>query len=199
MDDKEFGAYELQYRDYAKAFWNELTTALWPDSGSLKYLPIVIVNSTHIKNGDKVYGVTHTHINTATNIGMIYPKISIIDVHATEDVKSAIRHEAIHYLLGILFKNGDDSSALFWLICDVFNGNAYSPMDSSNQIVFDIAKPYFKQIYDMHRSTKNERVATNFSLMLTAIDTIESSSPSDLDRLALQLKSCIECATIACS
>lgn len=198
MDKKDFEKHELLYREYAKMFWNDITAALWSNRGAFKYLPIVFLNhEALIKNGDKVYGVTHIHINTATNVATIYPVIGIIDVYAKEEIELAIRHEAIHYLLGILYKCHDDCSALFWLVCDCFEGNAYSPMNSKSQKVYELAKPYIVQIYEMYRTTKNEKVATHFALMLTVIDNTEADPSPNFDEFVKSLVTCIDAAGMA--
>jgi len=114
MDNKGSVMNEVRFRNYANGFWKDLTAALWSNKGALELLPIVFVTQELCdKHDDMVYGITHVHTNTATNIATVYPVVYISDIRTNEEIESTIRHEAIHYLLGILYKCHDDHSALF--------------------------------------------------------------------------------------
>lgn len=200
MDIKDIERNELLYREYANKCWNDLTATLWNNRGAFEFLPIVFVNHVlYDKNGDMIFGITYMHTNTATNVATIYPVVYISDVRTKEEIESTIRHEIIHYLLGIQYRCHDDCSALFWLICDCFDGNAYLPMNDKSKKIYIIAKPYIDQIFEMYKTTKNESVAINFSLMLTVIDDVEASLSPNFDKLKKDLEVCIEVAKTNCS
>ena len=163
----------------------------------MNFLPIVFTsNIIYDEYGGRAWGVTHSHVNKATNTEIIFPVVHISEVRTEEEIKSTIRHEIIHYLLGIQYKCHEDSSALFWLICDCFSGDAYLPMNENSQKIYDVAKPYINAIFELYRATKREGVAINISLMLMQIDNAEAGQTQDLQELEKCLKICEEAAHI---
>lgn len=51
----------------------------------------------------------------------------------TEDIKTAIRHELIHYYLKTQMLPHEDDSALFWAYCYIYDGHAYTPITSGEE------------------------------------------------------------------
>lgn len=186
---------EMLYRKYANEFWDEITSALWANNeSSFEYLPIVFTDKKICnKNGNSIWGVTHLHTNTATNIATIYPVVYISEDRSKEEIELTIRHETIHYLLGAQYNCHSDNSALFWLICECFNAGAYLPMNEKSRRIYNIAKPFISKIFEAYKLNKSEKNAINLSLMLTVIDTAEFSQTPDYIKLAEYLKVC-ECS-----
>ena len=189
--------YECQYRSYANEFWHQLTGTLWTEQESLEYLPIVFVNDAGQNIRETTHGVTHYHTNTCTGIATIYPVIYLQNLHSDTEIKRTIRHEAIHYFLGIQYRCHDDDSALFWLVCDLFDGGAYLPLDDSKDAIFKTAIPFLHEALQLYTETQSTSVACNLSLMLTAIDDAEFSNSANLNKLTQQLNVCLEAAKLS--
>lgn len=185
---------EINLREYANQFWTELSQALWVTTPTLEYLPILFA-LPHGEHG-KEYGVTHTHINTKTNISSVYPVIYLHQNRTNEEIMATIRHEVIHYLLATQYVCHGDNSALFWLICDLFNGGAYCPMNEHNRKVYEIAKPYFEEIFKLYVESKGVSIAINISLMMTTVDVAISSEEENIDfrKLESDLHLCLNAA-----
>ena len=186
---------ELFYREYANNFWNDLTCTLWNSGASFDYLPIVFADADDKNRPSKtIRGVTHTHINGKTKLATVFPVIYLDDA-SDNQIMATIRHETIHYFLAIQYGTHADDSALFWLVCDLFDGRAYEPLKDASQEIYSLSSPFFRQIFQIYQELPNNSVALNISCMLTAVDDAESSQlPVDLEKLKTQLSTCLNAA-----
>lgn len=177
---------ETEYRVYAEKVWSEITKVLWVLDEALYYLPIVFTKNPHARDVGK-QGITFIHTYLATGRTVVFPVISLAGDTDFERVKTVIRHELIHFILALQYKCDSDDSAVFWLVCGLFNGEAYLPMSKDSKELFMIAAPYLKQAYEDYSATENTRIALNISLMLSAVDTLESTNNIDTEKLTSDL------------
>ena len=181
---------EIYYREYANSFWNRLISIFNIKNKSMKYLPIVFDLSTTDKS---ILGVTNTHINDELNIASIFPVV-FIDAHTDEEhVFQTIRHEIIHYFLALSYSNSRDGCALFNVLCNIFDAGAYINASQQKQQIVDIATPYLNAAIELYEIVPNEHIASNISLMLTAINKTENDGDTcDYKKLELYLKVCLK-------
>ena len=175
---------------YADGFWSKLRDIFWVKNDSSQYLPIVFSRNT-VKNR---YGILYSHINTRTNIASIFPVVFLCKDRDDDAIKATIRHEVIHYLLAIHYQCHNDSSALFWLICDLFDGQAYVPLDPKSDLIYKTARVYLAEVYKLYTESKCMSVALNISLMLAAIDEAENNDFPDIEQLKTSLVICLDAA-----
>ncbi len=188
---------EIKYRDYASDFWKQLTNALWREQKSFEYLPIVFGYDTDKGVDKSTNGVTHFHTNTRTGISSIYPVVYLRDGRTEDEIKQTIRHEAIHYFLGLQYRCHNDNSALFWIVCDLFEGGAYLPLSEVAYDIFKTSLPFFKTAFQLYKDHPQSAVPINLALMLTAVDEVESSENPDLEHLRVGLNACLDAATLS--
>lgn len=180
-------------RDYAESFWEDLTSTLWVE-GFLEHIPMVFIDAGQDEKKPSAYGVTHYHTNTRTGIASIYPVVYLSRNRDEEDTKRTIRHEAIHYYLGIEYYCHGDDSALFWLICGIFDAGAYEPLNSRNYEIYTLAKPFFDEILCLYKTMTDKSIALNISLMMTAVDACEHSTDKTVNSLKATLSVCLDAA-----
>lgn len=188
---------EIKYRDYASSFWTQITNALWSEQQSFEYLPIVFGYDTDKGANKSTNGVTHFHTNTRTGISSIYPVVYLRGERTEDEIQQTIRHEAIHYFLGLQYRCHDDNSALFWIVCDLFDGGAYMPLSGKSDDIFEIAIPFFKAAFQLYQESPQSTVPINLALMLTAVDEAESSENPDLEHLEKGLTACLDAAKLS--
>ena len=114
-------------------------------------------------------------------------------------LRQTIRHEVTHYFLALHYYNHEDNSALFALMCSLFDGGAYEQLSDKAQLIFETAKPYLEQAYELYIRNKeidsqSIRLPMQLSIMLMEIDDAEHNQASDIKSLgaslALTLKVC---------
>ena len=54
-----------------------------------------------------------------------------------EEIKQRLRHELIHYCLYINETTYSDDSAIFHVLCQIYDAYAYAKMPDKEQIVYD--------------------------------------------------------------
>lgn len=185
---------EIEYRDYAAAFWKILTSTFCSESKFTEYLPIIFESNTENSTNETTNGVTFFHTNSRTGVATIYPVIYLREGRFKDEIKRTIRHETIHYFLGIHYRCHNDDSALFWIISDLFDGGAYKPLLQDSDDIYNTAIPFFKSAYQFYQQNHKSTVATNLALMLTAVDEAESSANPDVEQLRLSLYVCLDAA-----
>lgn len=190
---------ELKYRAYANRFWDELNSTFGHKKGIFDYLPIVFTEPP-IANGTKyIQGVTSIHVNEKKSTYSCFPIVFIRPDSTDEQLCQTIRHETIHYFLALNYYNHRDNSALFALVCGLFDGGAYEPLSNRGQVVYNAAKTYFEEAYTLLTEEKGntprcDALAIQLSMMLMEIDNAEQNQYSDIkslkSSLALLLKCC---------
>lgn len=189
VDDSKKYCYKREpYYEYAVNFWSELnyafgTTKPWPD-----YVPIVFADPSKDKRSVKSHGFTQTHINERTKKASIFPVVFLDKNRADSEIQQTIRHELIHYYLGLNYINHHDNSALFWLVCDLFDAEAYEQMNKEKQSLYDAAKQYLLQAYNLLKSEHKKNAPITLSLMLSNIDSAENEDAPNIGQLESTLR-----------
>jgi hypothetical protein len=78
-------------------------------------------------------GYTSTHQNDTTALSSMFPVVFVGDRFNDEQIFGTIRHEVIHYFLGIHYRNYSDDSALFHLVCLLFDGKEYKELNNDEK------------------------------------------------------------------
>lgn len=190
---------ESKYREYANSFWAELNDTLWKKQGVLGYLPIVFTELPTVKGMKYVQGVTSIHINEKKQVYSCFPVVFIRPDNTDSQLQRTIRHEIIHYFLALNYYNHEDNSALFSLLCGLMDAGAYETLSDKAQDIYDSAKPYLEQAYELYvrckeNTAKRDSMALKLSMMLDAIDNAEHDPASDthslVSTLSLLLRVC---------
>ena len=190
---------ESNYREYANRFWDELNSTFWQKKGVFGYLPIVFAEPPTVKGMKYIQGVTSIHIHEKKQVYSCFPVVFIRPDNTDAQLCQTIRHEVIHYFLALHYYNHEDNSALFSLMCNLFDGGAYEPLSDKAQLIFETAKPYLEQAYELYtRNKENDRKSNHLpmqlSIMLMEIDDAEHNQACDIKSLgaslALTLKVC---------
>ena len=190
---------EVKYREYANSFWDELNNTFWHKKGIFQYLPIVFVEPPTKKGMKYINGITAIHINEKKQVYSCFPVVFIRPDNTDNELCKTIRHEIIHYFLALNYHNHEDNSALFALICSLFDGGAYETLSDKAQIIFDSAKTYLEQAYELYihckeNITQRDAMALKLSMMLNEIDNAEhdqtSNTKSLVSTLSLILRVC---------
>lgn len=190
---------ESKYREYASCFWDELNSAFYQKKGILGYLPIVFTEPPAIKGMEHIKGVTSIHTHEKKQVYSCFPIVFVRSDDTDNQLRQTIRHEVIHYFLALHYYNHEDNSALFALMCNLFDGDAYETLSDVGQIIYDSAKTYLEQAYALYiRNKENANIGKllplKLSLMLMEIDDAEHSKVTNTKALeaslALILKMC---------
>ena len=187
---------EIELRSYANSFWSELNKVFPHSNGEVGYLPIVFADPAKDIRAKHSFGFTHIHINDNTKTISLFPVVFLRNDVSSEEIKETIRHEIIHYYLGIHYIYHEDSSSMFWLLCDIFDGGAYEPMDSIHGEIYEISKPYFKEAYNYYKIKDNKKlVSENLSIMLLLVNKVIGDN--DVSYLKSKLNTCVRvCRTL---
>lgn len=190
---------ECKYREYANHFWDVINNTFWHKRGVLGYLPIVFAELPKEKAMKYIQGATSIHIHEKKQVYSCFPIVFIRPDNTDSQLRETIRHEIIHYFLALHYYNHNDNSALFSLICSLFDGGAYETLTEKGQIIYDAAKPYLTQAYALYSCTqennsKSKMLSMQLSLMLMEIDEAEHNQDSNAksleSSLSLILKVC---------
>ena len=181
---------EIKCHEYAKAFWAQITDALGSNQGAFEYLPIVFDCNVDICADQSKNGVTHYYTNGRTGVSSIYPVVYLRDGRTEEEIKQTIRHEVIHYFLGLQYRCHEDDSALFWIVCNLFDGGAYKPISEKSCGIFETAIPYFKNAIQLYNEAPQSTISISLALMLTVVDEVEASEKLNLAELKAKLEVC---------
>lgn len=151
---------EQQVMNYAMEFWDKL---LWRFDSEHKKLSdkILPIHCTH-----KIVQLYKANVNGTLDyieggcLKVYGKQASInIDIDVDDDIlddtlKSTIRHELIHYPLYMLGYKYSDNSLPFWLLCYVFNGNAYAPLSKKDSEKYKL----FVRLYKVYKESRDENV-----------------------------------------
>lgn len=190
---------ECKYREYANRFWDELNSTFWQKKGVFGYLPIVFTEPPNVKGMKYIQGVTSIHVHEKKQVYSCFPVVFIRPDNTDSQLCQTIRHEIIHYFLALHYYNHEDNSALFSLMCSLLDGGAYEPLSDAGQNIFNSAKPYLEQAYELYvrckeNTVQSKSMALKLSMMLDAIDNAEHTPASDtkslVSTLALILRVC---------
>lgn len=185
---------EPTYREYANSFWNELNSTFGQNKGGFGYLPIVFAEPPAVKGMKYIQGVTSIHMHEKKQVFSCFPVVFIRPENTDAQLRQTIRHEIIHYFLALHYYNHKDNSALFALMCSLFDGGAYETLTEKGQNIYDVAKSYLEQAYAMYICSKSDRLSLQLSLMLMEIDEVEHNQEGDVkslnSSLSLILKVC---------
>lgn len=190
---------EAKYREYANCFWDEINSAFYPKRSILGYLPIIFVEHPNVSGMKYINGATAIHSNEKKRVYSCFPIVFIRSDNTESQLYQTIRHEVIHYFLALHYYKHEDNSALFALMCSLFDGGAYEQLSDKAQLIFETAKPYLEQAYELYIRNKeidsqSIRLPMQLSIMLMEIDDAEHDQASDIKSLeaslALTLKVC---------
>ncbi|MBR0535863.1 MAG: hypothetical protein IIX14_05735 [Clostridia bacterium] len=166
---------EKLYREYANEFWVRLNEVFLQKPTDCNYLPIVFERKPDDKKYKYINGFTKTHVNTRTQLSSLFPVV-FIDDESCDKLKETIRHEIIHYYLGLHYKHYQDDTALFWVLCDLFEGGAYIELSERNENIFKTAIPYIKRLYNHYdKCEEKSSVTIHLGVILTAVDDAETN------------------------
>lgn len=152
--------------DYSKEVWSEMLNKCFTSLIKVDKLPLYISEKLLGKNGEK-YTLGRVSNIEPNNKKIIVIEISINPVLDLEEIKETIRHELIHFGLIISDLKSDDNSAVFNLLCEVFDAPS-SPdnlLDNELQLYTEFKETFitrYKQINDITSATK-------FNLFITAL------------------------------
>ena len=181
----------IYYTKYARLFWDKINSNFSIRVPEHNYLPIVFEKLPLDKKLADTYGYTHIHINDKTGKASLFPVVFLRDDCARQQIEETIRHEIIHYYLGLHYVNHQDNSALFTLMCYLLDGGAYVELDERRSQILDIVKPYAERIFTKYESSDDKQnIILHLSLILTAVDDMETHVDKDLKKLAAACKVC---------
>lgn len=187
------------YYNYAITFWKTINSVFNSKNPLPSYIPIVFANPQDDIRSKNNLGFTVTYINERTGKASIFPLVFLFKSRSENEIKQTIRHEIIHYYLGLHYHNHQDDCALFWLVCSLFDAGAYEKMSAQSQSIFDLSEPYITKAYNLHIAyPENNTIPINLSLMLTAIDDLEKRNSTDTNKLKTLLKICLERCQTTC-
>lgn len=178
----------VDYRRYADTFWEELNETFLTKRGKYDYLPIVFADPEEANVDQSFWGITKTHINERTNKCSLFPVVFLHKNRTIDQIKETIRHEVIHYYLGLHYRNYSDDNILFHAVATIFDAGAYKEMAESQEVKKYIAIRYLQNTYELFlKGGEKDSVITNLALMLSEIDAAESESV-DVSKLESSLK-----------
>lgn len=179
------------YREYAKGFWTEINDVFSMRIPKHNYLPIVFEELTKQAEMESIYGFTHTHQNERTKLNSLYPVVYLRDDRSAEELKETIRHEIIHYYLGLHYFKYQDNTAMFWLLSDLFSGGAYVELGERERQIYNIVKGTLNNLFQKYNMTDDKnKITTKLSLILCAVDDYEVNSDKKLSGLELVCRAC---------
>lgn len=130
----EFGEKYSNYMKYAKEFADQLKEDYVFFNINTDILPIVF--HTDFKKDHDYKSKTYT-----AGEYIKYGNQSIINIYCSMDndveVKQRIRHEVLHYCLGMNEMNSSDDSAIFHYLCGVYDADAYKEMSDEEQKLYE--------------------------------------------------------------
>ena len=179
---------EHKYREYANCFWDELNSTFFQKRGRFGYLPMVFAELPTDAGMKHIKGVTSIHTNEKRQTYSCFPIVFIRFDSTDKQLFQTIRHETIHYFLALHYYNHQDNSALFALVCGLFDGDAYESLSDKGQAIYDASKTYFEEAYAIYASSKDDAdkcnsLAIKLSMMLTEIDDAEQNQTCDINSL----------------
>lgn len=176
-----------EYRIYAEKFWEEINHVFTIKRSKYDYVPIVFVDSQEANVSSNVFGVTKSHINEKTNRNSIFPIVFLHKNRTKEQIKETIRHEIIHYYLGLYYQNYSDDTILFHTVATLFDAGVYKQLEKVQEILKDVALEYLQKTYDLLlKNNYKASIVINLSMMLSCIDDADSGN-LDVNKLKSSL------------
>ncbi len=180
------------YREYAKIFWNEINQIFNMRIPDLNYLPIVFEQLPDRGDMVNVYGFTHTHQNDRTKRNSLFPVVFLRDDCDDDQIKETIRHEIIHYYLGLHYFNYQDKTALFSLMCYLLEGGAYVELDEREAQIYAIAKSPMSIVFSKYKTSRNKKqITTNLGIIMSAVDNASVHLENNFDELKKACRVCL--------
>ena len=181
----------VYYTNYARLFWDKINNYFSIQEPEHNYLPIVFEELPLDERVADTYGFTHIHINDKTGKASLFPVVFLREDCDQQQTEETIRHEIIHYYLGLHYVNHQDNSALFTLMCYLLDGGAYVELDERRSQILNIVKPYAERIFTKFESSDDKQnIILHLSLILTAVDDMETHVDKDLKKLTAACKVC---------
>lgn len=184
----ENGKCVSEYRRYAEEFWEELNCAFTIERSLHDYVPIVFADPKRENVRHDISGVTKTHVNERANLRSIFPVVFLHENRTNDQIKETIRHEIIHYYLGLYYRNYSDDSILFHVVATLFNAGAYKTLEKEQEPLKNVAVECLQKTYNL-LSNNNHKKSTviNLSMMLSEIDAADSGNV-DVNKLKSSLE-----------
>lgn len=104
-----------------------------------------------------------------------------------EYIMVTIRHEIIHYVLNVLNLEASDYSALFHILCELCDANAYSGMSIFQERLFDGCYEIIKDLYNLSKEDEDRVIKMSLKIMFQIIGdkVVVSNEKVEAIRLAI--------------
>ena len=178
----------LEINRYAQKFWSNMSNDLFAGTFKDYKLPI-IYNPDYIKKNtsESTSGVT-SELTLTNGNKLSYVEISCDDRLSIIDMKSAVRHEAMHFALKIIGVKSDDNSAIFRIISEIYNGNFYGVLNSIEEKIYKLSFSAAEEAIKTASEYPNDLdLKVHILVLLEEIGNVKYQTEEDIPKLEAKI------------